>query len=182
MRQLIALSLVAACSVITGCASPAQVSNMRATEYLDQAQTPSALRHAIDIEDISGGKGTNPLWTSQVSQDAFRQALEQSLQSAGLLTQGQNGRYRLVANLDGLRQPLFGVSMTVSSKVHYSLVDTRDNRTVYEKTIDTPYTAAFTDALTGVKRLRLANEGAIRKNIEALIGDLQRMNIAQLAL
>ena len=72
--------------------------------------------------------------------------------------------------------------MTVSSKVHYTLVDTRDNKTVYEKTIDTPYTAAFTDALMGVTRLRLANEGAIRKNIEALIRDLQAMNVSHLAL
>ncbi|MEZ2744126.1 hypothetical protein ACBQ16_02875 [Halopseudomonas bauzanensis] len=182
MHKLLALSVVVFCVVLTGCASPAQVGNMRATVITDQAQMPSVLRNDVYIDYISGGKGTNPLWTSQVSQGDFRQALEQSLQSAGLLTPSQNGRYRLNANLDGLRQPLFGASMTVSSKVHYSLVDTRDNRTVYEKTIDTPYTAAFTDALMGVTRLRLANEGAIRKNIEALIRDLQAMNVSHLAL
>lgn len=182
MRKILALSVVATCVVITGCASPAQVSNMKATTFHEQRTEPNALQANLYVSEITGGKGTNPLWTSQVSNSDFRQALEASLASAGMLASGSEGQYLLRAHLDGLRQPLFGASMTVSSKIHYVILDRQTNKTVFERTIDLPYTAAFSDAFAGVTRLRLANEGAIRVNIQALIKDLIELDIAQVAL
>lgn len=178
MRLKIVLLAVLTSLILTGCASPAQVGNMQAAIPAEQKEKPSALRNNLALDGITGGKGTNPLWTSQVSNGDFRQALEASLKSAGLLTDGKNGRYRLNAHLDGLRQPVFGASLTVSSKVHYVVLDTKTNRAIFEKTIDLPYTAALSDAFAAVKRLRLANEGAIRVNIEALINELISLDIA----
>lgn len=175
--------LVVFCSALLGgCAAPAQVSNMRATAFHEQRAEPNALQENLYISEITGGKGTNPLWTSQVSNGDFRHALEASLAAAGLLANDSQGKYRLSAHLDGLRQPLFGASMTVSSKIHYVVLDNRTNEAVFEKTIDLPYTAAFSDAFLGVTRLRLANEGAIRVNIQALIKDLIELDIAEVAL
>lgn len=177
--KLPSLALFAA--LLIGCASPAQVQNMRVNAPIELPQD-SALHRQLSINEITGGQATNPLWISQVSNNDFRQALESSLRSAGLLSEGSTARYRLNAHLDSLRQPFVAASATVHAKVHYVIRDIQTEEVVFEKTIDLPYTAAFSDAFAGVKRLRLANEGAIRVNIQALLNDLATLDISHVEL
>jgi len=105
---------------------------------------------------------------SKVSNDNFRTALVQSLRLHAMLAE-DHPRYVLTAELQALDQPLVGVSMTVFSRVHYRLVSTADQSVKLDQAIETPYTAAFGEAFLGSERLRVANEGSIRANIEALI-------------
>ena len=72
--------------------------------------------------------------------------------------------------------------MTVSAKIHYTLTRKSDGNTVFERTIDLPYTAAFNAAFIGTERVRIANEGAIRVNIEQLISELRKIDATQLTL
>lgn len=127
--------------------------------------------------DVTGGKATSPLWTSQVSTIGFKDALEVSLKNVGLFASYQQADYRLTAHLEALKQPVLGVSMTVTARVNYTLHEAASGKTVYAKSIELPYTAAFGDALLGSERLRLANEGAIRVNVEALLNDLFALQI-----
>ncbi|HEY7907177.1 MAG TPA: hypothetical protein VIC53_09710 [Wenzhouxiangella sp.] len=46
---------------------------------------------------------------------------------------------------------------------------------VYERLIERAHTTKFSEAFMGVERLKLANEGAIRVNIESLISDLYKI-------
>lgn len=95
------------------------------------------------------------------------------MRSAGLLAaEGQACRLRLNAQLLSLAQPMVGASMTVTASVLYTLVDCTDRKELWVRTITLPYTAAFTDSLLGVERLKLANEGAARVNIQQLIKEL----------
>jgi hypothetical protein len=66
-------------------------------------------------------------------------------------------------------QPLLGFSMTVKMEVSYALVDTQSGKTLWSKSIESEYTAKASEAFAGVKRLRLANEGAARENIQQAI-------------
>lgn len=79
--------------------------------------------------------------------------------------------------LEKLDQPLFGVSFTVTSTVHYTVTERATGKAVLDKSLITPYTAEFGDALLGTERLRLANEGAIRQSISRLIGELQQLKV-----
>ena len=71
--------------------------------------------------------------------------------------------------------------MTVIVTVHYTIVDER-NKIVFDQTIVTPCTATVGDAFVGVKRVRIASEGAIRSNIGALIEKLNALHVADITV
>jgi hypothetical protein len=83
-----------------------------------------------------------------------------------------DARLKLNAELLELDQPLFGASFTVTASVHYTLTNMSTGEVVFDRKVTTPYTASFSDAFYGAKRLRLANEGAIRENIQRLMENL----------
>jgi hypothetical protein len=146
-----------------------------------EGETPfarSPLRGELEIENVGGGRETNPLWISEVGNAEFREALLMSLQNAGLAAVG-DGRFELTAILIDLGQPLFGSNMTVTSTVDYEVEDQLTGETIFEEVITTPYTAAFGDSLLGVERLRLANEGSIRANIEEFFSRLGDVRVPQ---
>ena len=167
--HLIASTLLPA--LLAGCATPAAVSNM--SVYSTQHTAPAALKNAIAVADVTGGKETNPLWIAQVSSEAFRSALEDSLANAGVFERVLSAsKYRLTADLNQLEQPAFGIDMTVTSSIKYTVVDTKTGKEVYSRLIRAPFTAGFSDSPLGATRVRIATEGSIKKNIELLINDL----------
>lgn len=169
-----------------GCATPATSVNMtvRAADATEaRARTPDALKTNVALRDVTGGKETNPAWLSNVSSSEFERALEESLRSVGMLSANrQLGRYQLVAHLEKLDQPLIGFDMTVTANVGYLLVERASGKTVWQKTLVTPYTAKVSDAFVGSERLRLANEGTIRHNITQLVAELQQLKVVSIAL
>lgn len=179
MKIYLALPVVAIALVLTGCASPARVDQM--TVSANSIQTASAntkLQNSISVKDVTGGKETSPMWTSQVNSSDFQRALENSLRATGLLSPvGSNGPYQLTADLTSLDQPMVGFNMMVTATVRYSLIERSSGKEIFSRSIPTPYTAKMGDAFVGSERLKLANEGAVRKNIEELIAELLRLKV-----
>ncbi|MGC4078898.1 MAG: hypothetical protein QM702_18015 [Rubrivivax sp.] len=185
MKRKVTGAALACAIVLAGCSTPARMEQMQVEASASDraAFQDSVLRSQIAIRDVTGGKETNPLWISNVGSDEFARALEASLRSAGLLADNRQGsKYLLTAHLLKLDQPLLGASMTVTASVQYSLVDRATGKEVLNRTLVTPYTAAFSDALLGNERLKLANEGSIRTNIAALIQALKGVQVSQLSL
>lgn len=186
LRRALLVGGLAATALVTGCATPANSVNMvvRAGDATAaRSATPEALKAAVAIRDVTGGKETNPMWVSNVGNSDFERALEDSLRSVGMLAANrQSGRYQLVAHLEKLEQPFLGFDMTVTAAVAYTLIERSSGKTVWQKSIATPYTAKVGDAFVGTERLRLANEGSVRQNITQLIGELQQAKVAELTL
>ena len=186
LRRALLVGGLAATALVTGCATPANSVNMvvRAGDATAaRSATPEALKAAVAIRDVTGGKETNPMWVSNVGSSDFERALEDSLRSVGMLAANrQSGRYQLVAHLEKLEQPFLGFDMTVTAAVAYTLIERSSGKTVWQKSIATPYTAKVGDAFVGTERLRLANEGSVRQNITQLIGELQQAKVAELTL
>ena len=135
--------------------------------------TAGPLVQAVAVESISGGESTSPLWVSKVGNAEFGAALNQSLQNANLRAPAaETAKYDLRANLITLSQPMIGLDMTVKSAVKYTLVERATKRTVYDDIVSADHTATFGDSALGVERLRMANEGSIRKNIETFLRDV----------
>lgn len=177
--------LLVAAAVITGCASPANPQNMtmraaEATEF--RAQTPEWARAKLAVTQVTGGRETNPAWTSQIGSNEFRLALEESLKSVGMLATGAGAKYELIAHLAKVDQPFMGASMTVTITVNYQLVDKSSRKTVWERGLTTPYTAAWNAAFAGTERLRLANEGAVRTSVTELVKNLQALDAAAVSV
>lgn len=157
---------------LSGCATNAAVDQM-AYHYQGSKQPKNkTLVNGITVMQVTGGHETNPLWTSQISNENFKQALVKSLQQAHLYNNSSEPRYILKANLMMLEQPVFGFDMTASCQVHYTLKDVAKDEIVYKDDILASYTATMKDAFLGPERLRKATEGAAKANIQKLIEKL----------
>ena len=181
-KVLYLLTAALAIALLGGCAAGARVENMEVAGQPAQRIAPTPLRQQLTVREVGGGSETSPLRKSNVGSPEFEQALKNSLRATGLLAEGPAAFYMLSAQLDDLDQPLIGLSMTVTAKVSYTVAEKASGKILWQQTLTTPYTAAFTDSLLGIERLRLANEGAIRTNLGQLIDALFRLDIRALAV
>jgi hypothetical protein len=164
-----ATTIMALAWALAGCAAGARPNAMTVgaapgTTISDK----SPLRYAVQVGAVSGGSRTNPLWKSDVSNDDFHQALEQSLSLHAMLA--GTPRYVLDAQLVALEHPLIEIQATVTATVRYTLVRAADRAVAWEQTLTTSSTARLGDALSGPERLRLATEGAMHENIKLMLG------------
>jgi hypothetical protein len=176
-KSVLVLMAVATCFAISGCASNATASRMA---YIPQTQTIQkphnrAFINNITVGAVDGGKETNPLWTSKVNNSGLKSALEESLQKANLYASTDKAKYMLNATLNKLDQPMIGFNLTVKSNIHYNLIDNNTKQVVYNKNVDSSYTASLVETPYAVARLKKANEGSIRANIEKFMIDLYKL-------
>jgi len=180
--KIIKLSTVLfACVLLFGCASGAKIENMTVKPGELSSNYDKALSDGVKISDVSGGKKTNPAWTSEISSEAFSEALRESLVSENIYL--SNGRYSLSAELLKVKQPVLGINMKVTTHIRYVLSDSKNNDAVLlDQTLIAPYTATIGDAFVGVQRLRLANEGSAKANIKELLKKLAELNISEVSI
>lgn len=161
------------CVYLLGCASGAKMENM---EFQGNQKTyPQTLKDNIEVAEVSGGKKTNPAWTSQISNEAFSGALKNTLISQGLFS--VNGKYQLDVQMIKVEQPMFGFDLQVITEVRYTLSNRENSKVVMEEVISAPYTATVSDSFVATDRLRLANEGSAKQNIEYLLNKLSELKI-----
>ena len=181
MKKFKLSAVLITCTVLFGCASGAKVENMSVKSGELSTKYDRALSDGIKITDVSGGKKTNPAWTSEISSEAFSEALKNSLVAENIYL--SDGRYSLTAELLKVKQPALGISMKVTTHIRYILSDTKKNDSVLlDQTLVVPYTATLGDAFVGTKRLRLANEGSAKENIKELLRMLGELNISEVSV
>lgn len=170
-RLVIVSALILCVTELTGCATPATSQAMTVQPQATAVINPK-LKSAIRVDAITGGKDTNPLWTSQVDNEGFKKALTDSLAIAGYLTPANaTAPYTLSAELKELDQPLFGLTFDVKSSVEYKL---SGNGSAKNYPVSVTGTATPSDAFVAIERLRIANERSIQENIKALLKELER--------
>lgn len=151
--------------VLSGCASPAVQQSMIVKPDAVATVVKADQKSKFTVEKVDGGKVTNPMWTSQVSREAFEGALKESLVVTGLAGSSE-AQYKIDADLQSLEQPLFGLTFDVISKVNY-----RVYKDGFEKffPITATGTATVSDAFVAITRLKMANEKSIQENITEFI-------------
>lgn len=174
MRFLrIACAAVGAALVLNlaGCATSAAPQAMT-VKAGDAAVAHPKLKGAIRLAEVTGGKETNPMWTSQVDGASFKRALEDSLANSGYLaTDPAKAPYVVSAKLAELDQPLVGFTLDVKSNVAYQLTGPGVSRTYPVNAVGS---ATVSDAFVAVERLRISNERSILENIKAFINQLAK--------
>lgn len=157
-------------SVLFGCATPANKQAMSISASDMTGTKSAALKNAVVVRNTSGGKSTNPLWTSQVDNEGFKGALEQSLAIVGYkAADPTTARYVVDVELKKIDQPIFGGAFTVPSNVVYTV---SDGSTIKTFPINAAGTAKFSDHWVGVERLRLATEKSVKENIREFINQI----------
>lgn len=167
-------------SLLFGCATPARVDQMVVTDadVVTSKPVPDALQTSIVVSSVSGGEDTNPLWVSEIGNTEFKQALEKSLERYGLLSALRSaGKYELMVILKEVKQPLFGLDLTVTTVVNYRLLDKASRKEIFYQDITAAHTATFSDSAMAFHRLKLANEGSAKKNIAEFIENLRNLSL-----
>jgi len=116
----------------------------------------------------TGGRATNPLHTSQISNEAFREALTAEIFRSGAFRPVYDAiaDYHLHVDLAEIEQPYWGwLDMEVRITADWRLYEVETGRLVWERRVESTYTASERDSQWGIKRLRIANEGSARRNI-----------------
>ena len=179
MSRLAVLPAAALALGLAGCGTPSQPLPMTVS-VADALQirgwVPDALKAQVGVAPVQGGMETGRWWGSRVSAAALQQALEESLYAVGMKPAAPvpAPRFELRAELVQLEQPLVpAAGVTVGAAVRYTLSDRLDGRVVYERLIANDESASLGEAvLSPSERLRIANERALRSNINLLLRDL----------
>ncbi len=160
--------------IISGCATPANQKAMAIR--VDEASSLSNknLHKLFEVGNVSGGKETNPLWTSQVDNASFKLALVDSLKSLNYLAADNNASFKIDAILQELKQPIIGLNFDVTSVVTYKL---EGGGLTKNYPITATGTATVSDAFLGLERLRIANERSIQENIKSFLNVLSKENL-----
>lgn len=179
MMKMISFSLrflmITFALTVTGCASGAKIVNMIPQDL------PVVKEHPYSVRvQAAGGRETEWWSTSQISDESFHEALYKSLSQSGVFRQvvkEGEADYLLDVFISGMKQPIMAFNMTVSVTANWKLIDLSNNKVVFEELIPTPYKAGMNESWIGVKRLRLANEGAVRENIKQGIRKLAELDL-----
>jgi hypothetical protein len=177
MKTLKSLSvgafIMVAC-LLSGCASAAKSKGM----VISQVPKPRTVHDVLTIS-VKGGEQTNPMWMSKISDDDFRGALLESLQKMDMfktIRSSGNEPYLFEATLEHLEQPIMGFNMSVGLRVDWKLTRASDQKVLWHDKIESSHTATVGDAFAGIKRLRLATEGAARANIQQALTKLSTLD------
>lgn len=152
---------------ITGCATPASQQSMSVTTQDMPATLNPSLKGQMVVNNVTGGKETNPMWTSQVDAQGFKGALDKSIAVAGYkASDASRAKYSIDADLQNLNQPMFGFTFDVVSTVLYTVTGEGAQK---QFPVTATGTASTSDAFVGVERLRIANERSIKENIKIFL-------------
>jgi hypothetical protein len=162
------------CVFIFGCAFGAKMENM--AYQGDKKTYDERLKNNVGIVSVYGGERTTPVGPPAISNEEFSRAVKKSLSEQDLLS--ENGKFQLEILIADNNRPSFGADMTVTTYVQYVLTDTNTNSMIFDEIIFTSYTVALDDAFAGTKRIRLANEGSGKMNIEKFLEKLSELTIS----
>jgi hypothetical protein len=175
-------SVTRSISIVALCASAAVVAGC-ATASKPEAMVPSAAVAGVQHQAtasvvVAGGSDTSAMGKSQISNEAFQQAIVQSIEknkTFSSVVKAPGGDYTLAVTVIAMDQPSFGLSFTVKMEAAWSLKKS-DGAVVMQESIKSEGTAGMGDAFAGVERLRLANEAAARANIATALEKIGKLN------
>jgi len=174
VMSTIVLTILSAFLLNSGCA--AQASRMVPLEFEVANKHP----HTVSINESVGGKETNPLWTSQISNKAFTEALSNAITQSGVfqsVIKGEGADYLLDVTILKYDQPWLGADIDIRMETKWELTNAKSLVPVFSETFETTYRAKLTDALIAAERLQKANEGSVRTNIKEGIRRISMLNL-----
>jgi hypothetical protein len=168
--HLACFAVFALAFLVSSCSSGTRQEATAAAGTADPpAGDPPPVKVAIQVGRVDGGD-TNLLWKPEVSDENFRTALEASLAAHAMAEPSAD--YLLDAELVELHQPVAGFDVEVTATIHYTLVCSAGGAIRLDEMVTTPFTTTMNDSFILGERLRLADEGAIKANIDEILAKI----------
>ncbi len=162
---------LAALALGLGCATAAKPDGMVATRVVPA----QGAAETVSIR-VCGGRATFPLGRSQISNDGLYEAVARSLAESGLLRPVYDAvsDYHLDVCIASVDQPHWAFPMTVELVTDWALTPKDWSSPLWEETLHVRHKEPFEREFFGIKRLRLATEGAARETIGAALEEIGR--------
>lgn len=175
--RLAALVLLAWTCLLGGCATPA-VSEAMIPETASVEKTHP---YSVNVE-VTGGRATEPIGTPQIANDAFDEAITETLVKAKTFAKVQDnkaGNYELSVIIFNVQQPSpsSGGSASVTMETGWTLTNRLTGEIVWQQALRSTYTASSDSDITFIGRLRKATEGAAKDNIKQGVTEIARLNL-----
>ena len=176
LRNILAIACSALIVVgLSGCASSANKEAMVASD----AQIAKKHDRSVSVR-TGGGAETTAMDSSNIDDNDLKAAIEDSIIKTKVfksVVQGKDTDYDLAVSIVKLEKPVFGLSFTVNMEATWVLVKQSDKSVVMKKSIPSTSTATFSDAAVAVTRLRMAVEGAAKRNIEQGLQEISALSL-----
>lgn len=173
--RLAALVLLAWTCLLGGCATPA-VSEAMIPETASVEKTHP---YSVNVE-VTGGRATEPIGTPQIANDAFDDAITETLEKTKAFARihdEKTGNYELSVIIFNVQHPSAGDSATVTIETGWTLTNRLTGDIVWQQALRSTYTASSGSDITPVGRLRKATEGAAKDNIKQGVTEITRLDL-----
>lgn len=177
MKSILKISIITTILIIfSGCSGKLDISTM-STKNMN-LKYEKELNKSITVTNVIDNREMSFFDMTKIDNVSFKEAIIMSLKKEELFS--ENGNYKLKVEILNMNQPFLGVGadLTVSLTVHYEL--SNESNIIWHKFIIKPYTATISDSYIGAIRFELAQEGAVRENINELLFELSKLNISQI--
>lgn len=162
--------------LITGCTYRAEADKMVASPGSQPSAAPDYWQQSLCVRAVEGGEKFNLMSApGVVEDDAFRSALQQTLERSHLVAKPDSCKYYMDVNLLGISQPsqgLFVASVQAISHINYKIFNA-DQKPVFLDTVSASFTAGAFESFAAVARVEHAVEGSVRSNFEQFLQHLQ---------
>ena len=173
--RLAALLLLLWTSLLGGCATPA-VSKAMIPETASIEKTHP---YSVNVE-VTGGRATEPTGSPQIANEAFDEAITETLINAKTFAKVQNdkaGNYELSVIIFNVQQPSSGATASVTMETGWTLTNRLTGKIVWQQALRSTYTASSDSDITFVGRLKKATEGAAKDNIKQGVTEIARLDL-----
>ena len=174
-----ALALLAWIGLLGGCATPA------ATEAMipETASVEKTHPYSVNVT-VTGGRATEPTGTPQIANDAFNEAITETLiktKAFAKVKEDKAGNYALDVIIFSVQQPSpvgsGSSSASVTMETGWTLTNLLTGEVVWQKALRSTYTAASSADLTFIGRLKKAMEGVAKDNIKQGVTEIARLSL-----
>ncbi len=173
--RLTALVLLSWACLLSGCATPAVTEAM----IPETASIEKTHPYSVNVE-VTGGRATEPTGTPQIANDAFDEAITETLIKAktfAKVNDNKAGNYELRVIIFNVQQPSSGATASVTMETGWTLTNRLTGEVVWQQALRSTYTASSDSDITFVGRLKKATEGAAKDNIKQGVTEIARLNL-----
>ncbi len=169
MMSVLVLASLSMVWIASGCA--ARASKMVPKDFEVINQHP----YVVSVSESIGGMDAKPLWTSQISNPAFTEALSNALAKSGVFQTVIKGGgvdhrggadYILDVTILHYDKPWHGANLIIGMKTKWELTVAKTHKPVWSNTFKTTHREAWLSSLFDGQRIEKAHEASVRTNIK----------------
>jgi hypothetical protein len=174
-KFLALLALLVCSGLVAGCATGAVAEAMIPQTVSVEKTHP----YSVNVE-VTGGRATEPTGTPQIANDAFDEAITQSLIKAKTFAKVESdamGSFELNVIIFKVQHASSGNSASVTMETGWTLSNRLTGEIAWQTALRSTYTASMDSDLTFTGRLKKATEGAAKDNIKQGVTEITRLNL-----